>query len=396
MTFKTFTPSQYLLIDLANQNGQDKLSYEDRIAHAKKLLSGEETPSPENPHLYLKCFQAIQDTKQGKPIHHPVHFDSASSGLQIMSVMTGCVSGCKMTGLIDPDTRSDAYSVVMDALNAHLIGQGYQEINVTRNDAKQAVMTSLYGSVAKPEEIFGEEIAKEYTHVMHNIAPGAMQLLNLLKNAWGGETTGHAWSLPDGHVAYVPVLETVEHRINISRLKHQPVALITENVSKDKGISLIANVIHSVDAFILRELIRRTNHKRYNLGRIKQQLQSDKEDFESPEYKQWLAFKFPSMRYLDGDVSWFPKPMKVAMIEMINTINYESFETLTVHDSFACLPTNLNYLRKQYANIMADLALSTIAQELLQQLYKDTAPYDKLCDDKALAAIIRESNYGLS
>ena len=98
--FKQFTGLEYLAIDVANAYGLDKKPFEERIQWVKDNQATLETLTPEEPHLYNKAVAHFRKALKGLPSGHAVALDSCASGLQLMSVMTGCKSGCYMTGLI--------------------------------------------------------------------------------------------------------------------------------------------------------------------------------------------------------------------------------------------------------------------------------------------------------
>lgn len=54
-----------------------------------------------------------------------------------MSALTGCENGARATGLIDPDVRADAYTVVTAAMNT----KPGITVQIPRKHAKNAVMT---------------------------------------------------------------------------------------------------------------------------------------------------------------------------------------------------------------------------------------------------------------
>ena len=138
--FKQFTGIEYLAIDVANAYGLDKRPFEERIewvkAHQHRLEALDYLA--EEPHLYNKAVAHLRKALKGLPSGHAVALDSCASGLQLMSVMTGCRSGCYMTGLIDPDVRMDAYTFITKEMNKLL---GNDAITIERKDAKEAIMT---------------------------------------------------------------------------------------------------------------------------------------------------------------------------------------------------------------------------------------------------------------
>lgn len=248
---KTFTAWQYLLIHVANNFGLDKLLFEERIQwteqhldHLEELVQG--APAKTRP-LYLKAVQAVRQAQRGEAIGHVVGLDACCSGIQIMSTLTGCEAGANATGLIDPDRRADAYSDVTEAMNDLLHQQGIQ-VDVPRNAAKRAVMTSFYGSRLTPRTIFGDgtpELEMFY-QAIQQVAPGAWTLLQELLGSWQPFAPLHEWILPDGFHARVKVMEKVEKRLEVDELDHATFTYVWyENQGTETGLSNIANVVHS-------------------------------------------------------------------------------------------------------------------------------------------------------
>lgn len=136
---KEFNPMQYLAIDIANCYGLDKENFETRIQWVKDNINYLEDyqDQAEEPILYYKAVKALREAQGGKPIGHAVALDSASSGLQLMSVVMRCKSGASLTGLIDPDTRTDAYTLITERVNAKLDS----ELVIPREYSKRALMT---------------------------------------------------------------------------------------------------------------------------------------------------------------------------------------------------------------------------------------------------------------
>lgn len=82
-TFKEYSGMQYLAIDIANQNGLDKLTYEERIQWVKDNLDDLESFVPEDPKtffLYIKAVAALRAAMRGEAIGHTVAFDAVCSG----------------------------------------------------------------------------------------------------------------------------------------------------------------------------------------------------------------------------------------------------------------------------------------------------------------------------
>ena len=84
-----------------------------------------------------------------------------------------------------------------------------------------------------------------------------------------------------------------------------------------------------------------------------------------------------------------------ALAEIVNgMLEYAPFEVITIHDSFAAHANNINHLRQQYINVLADLADSNVIGDILGQLHGTTGTYQKLSNN--LSSLIKQSNYALS
>lgn len=394
---KQFNPMQYMAIDIANHYGLDKENYETRINWVKTNLNNLEsfTDTADEPMLFAKSVHALRQIQQGKPTNHCVAFDSCNSGLQLMSIMMRDSSGAYLTG-IGSDTRVDGYTEITASMNDKLT----DELRITRKQSKEAVMTYLYGSQVVPKRVFGEHV--ELFHMtMKSMCHGAVELLNLLIQAWDANALVNQWVLPDNHLAYVPVMVGKSKRISVeeSEFKYTPEIWYYENDTKETGISLAANVIHSVDAWVLRSLVRRCNYDVKAIKRfatLKQnKVVADDTLWFVERYKQTKIADIAMIPFIDEtNVNKIPVRLFRALKRLAKQVlKYKPFEVICIHDSFACHPNHMNTLRQYYNDILADLCDSHLIDDLLNQLYGDKAivPKGELTSD-----VVRNSNYALT
>jgi len=414
---KTFTGWQYLLIDAANHFGHDKLLFEERIKWAEDNLNNLEALSDqaETKPLYFKAVMAIRKAQQGLPTGHLVGLDATCSGIQVMSALTGCVAGATSTGMIDPNVRADAYSKCTSVM-AELLGSS---VDVSRADAKQALMTSFYGSKKQPTAIFGEktpELAAFYKAAI-TVAPGAWELLQDLLASWQPYALSHAWKLPDGFDARVKVMTRKDARIEVDELGHATFTYeFYENEGQKNGLSNVANMTHSMDAWVLRSMHRRCNYDRAQAEYVDQCIQAELiernirggidqnqvEYFMTPKVKYYMQQYERStiadiviLPHLDqGTVSCLSTEHLQALAKILTgMLQYQPFELVTVHDEFKAHPNNLNWVRWQYREIMAEMADSNVLDDLLSQLMGYGGNFNKLSFN--LGDQIRGSNYAL-
>ena len=403
---QTFTGAEYLMIDAANHFGLDKEVYEVRIQWAKDNLDNLEAMAldADDLHRYNKAVIAIRKAQRKEPSGHLVGFDAICSGMQIMSAITGCFDGASATGLIHQDQRSNAYKIVTDTMNTLLLN----EVKVSLQEAKEATMTTLYGSKAMPKKIFGEdtpELAAFYT-ALKMVAPGSMGLLHELLESWQPFALAHKWVLPDGFTANVKVMDDCDARIEVDELDH---ATFTyewkENCGKPKGLSNVANVVHSIDGYIVRSLHRRCNYKESTvlkaLGLLvgdvcEETKESEKISYYIDLYKNSNMADVVILPYLTkSNVGLLSKKHKAALVVLCNQmLEYSPFPIVTNHDEFQCHANNMNYLRQQYNNVLADLADSLIIQDILSQIHGCKGTFTKLSND--LSGYIRNANYSLT
>lgn len=411
---KVFTGVEYLAIDIANHFGLDKKPFEERIQWVQDHFTQLEALLPqvdEDPILYQKAVSALRKAVSGEEVGHLVALDATCSGIQITSALTGCKNGALITGLVDPDTRADAYKSITDAMNKILVRKGHSNINVLRSDAKDAIMPCTYGSQAKPKEYFGEgDILDAFYQACFQEAFGAFDTLNTLRNTWQSYALKHTWQLPDGFLAQIKVMEKVEKRVHIEEMFNYNMTIQSkENNGQYSGVSNVANVVHSVDAYLLRELIRRCN---YNKAMVTKVYHIIKEYLASPMLSKPLTdealkyyFNLASNHFTasvvvlehinaDNVNQLHPLYLKDLLKIIESMLEHEPFMVTTVHDAFACTPNHCNVMRHWYREILAELAESDVLQFIIQQITGNMQyQVNKLSLD--LADHIRKSNYAI-
>ena len=168
-----------------------------------------------------------------------------------------------------------------------------------------------------------------------------------------------------------------------------------------------------VDAWILRSMHRRCNYDREvvvkasdamqielnlrNLGAHRDDLCLDqKVGYYREQYTRSTLADVVILPYLDADtVKCLSTEHIEALVSIVNgMLQYQPFELVTIHDAFHAHPNNLNWVRKQYRNILADIAASNVLDDLLSQLYGEPVQFDKLSFN--LPDQIRNSEYALS
>lgn len=415
---KNYTSFEFLCIDVANQFGLDKSLFEERIQWVKdnfNQLMVIDSPKKERP-LYVKAVQALYKACRNIPTGHMVGLDATCSGMSIMSVVTKCYQGCLATNLIDPNVRNDAYTMVTGAASDMLDG----ELIVSRADAKDATMTTLYGSQEKPREIFGKdtpELDAFYAGLVA-VAPKAVELLGDLRMAWQPYALEHRWVAPDNFNIRIKVMKKVEGaRVEVDELDGATFTYdyyVNEGTKSD--LKLVANCTHSLDSFLVREMELRCNYNKPQVLNAVRFMQEEQQARLNGSVEQDLAQAstlahqlialygnnaMPVVRLLNnltkGDVQYMSdKHIEVMLNLSSQLLEREPFEIVTIHDEYKSHANDCNWMRLTYVQIMADLARARVLEDIYEQITGLTPTYEDQMDGDELAALILNSNYALS
>ena len=327
---QTFTGTEYLKIDVSNCFGNGRVSWKQRIKWVDQNEPNLEilAKHAQYPILYRKAVRALRVAQQGDPTNHIMGLDATASGLQIMAALSGCYKSAEATNLLDTGVRRDIYQEITDHMNLH------EGVFVTRSQVKQPVMTVFYGSTAQPKKVFGvgKTLSAFYDALKAKLA-GPYELMDLLQSQWNSYATEHQWTLPDGHVARVPVTQTVEKSIEIDEADHLRFMYRCKVIAPViRSRSLAANIVHSLDGWIVRQMVQA----------------ADKQGF-------WLA---------------------------------------PIHDCFYTSPQYMNNVRENYLIIMAWLANNNQVEKILSEIKGQRVFYRP--HSMTLGRYIHKADYALS
>ena len=248
-----FTPLEYIKIDIANQYGKDKEDWKDRLEFADDVIAGNIKEPAENPILAQKALRAFADAYNGRPTGFVMGLDATASGIQIMAALMNCEKSAEAVNVVNTGHRRDVYTEVGNTMG------------VTRSTIKKPLMTYFYGSTAQPKAIFGDQVAM-FHRAMKETLPGAVECMEDMQSCWQSRNLAHTWHLPDGHTAHVKVMAPNDYDIRIEELGGTEfVHRIYENQPQITGRSLAANIIHSIDGYIVREMYRRADAQGFDL-----------------------------------------------------------------------------------------------------------------------------------
>lgn len=418
-----FTGLEYLKIDIANNTGFDKLNYQERIDKTNQLYPENTVKyatdeqlkelvllnNPEEPELVFAGLMAYRDTLNNIPTGYRVAFDSCCSGSQLMSALTRDKSGLNLTGMIE-NQRMDLYTEVFKRFK-QISGVNTE---VERKHIKKGVMTANYGSTRKPEQVLGKHNIPYFQQVMDEMCNGAWTLRQLLIDHWDSNESIHKWILPDGYTAYCPV--EVKNTYSFKYEGEEYFFELKEIEATPSGLSNVANVVHSVDSYIVREMIRRTKFDKSKVMYVYHLLNQYKEDngadlqegsLDTLNKFDVLLHMYESSNMLSVaiideiqsilEVARMSSKHRQHLLEVIDKmLSQGTFDMVVIHDSFTCHPNKMNYVRYWYNHIVANIVDSDLLQVILDQI----SPYEikldrQLNTRKTLANLVLKSNYGI-
>ena len=251
-----------------------------------------------------------------------------------MSALMRCKKGASLTGIIDPDNRVDGYTLITERINAKLDS----ELAIPRKDSKRALMTMLYGSKKVPEEVFGTNVGLFYETVEEE-CNGAYTLLQILLDSWDKKALHHSWYLPDGHYAHCPVMETVSKRVTLSDWDYTPTMVYKENMPLKFGLSNSSNAIHSIDAYVLRTMVRRCNYKPKLIKQARQALLDSNDEFNADNvlnkrYEYTKMADIADLETITNKANELDKELKDKLIHIFDMVlSHEPFDVICIHDS---------------------------------------------------------------
>lgn len=409
---QTFTGKQYLQIDIANNFGLDKLTWDERLAwfdenqhQINQLLNQADEPA-----LYFAGLKAWDSFLRKAPSGYMCSFDATSSGLQILACLTGDREAAQLCNVINFSEdgviqRRDGYTVIYNAMVGNLKAKSVYAGGIERDDCKQAIMTALYGSEAMPKQVFGEGVQlRVFYETMKQSAPGAWELNDFFRHGcWNPEAYSNDWVLPDNFHVHVKVMDTVKE---VVQFHNQPYDTFYKvNQPMEEGRSIGANVTHSLDGMVVREMVRRCSYDPVALTRVINAIDDqdagygmfDDRDTEMVQelWEHYEKSGFLSVRILDHIQLNNANIVDAQVIwELINTLPEKPFEVIAVHDCFRCLPNYVNDLRKQYNQILSDIARSDMLSYILSQLLGRKTKIGKL--DPDMWKDVLDAEYALS
>lgn len=430
---KKLTGYEYSLKTLANHafKGSDKETLEVQVALGKKLLpmlpklstmagvkefSAKHTLEASNVRGVMALSKDILNHEFGW-----VPLDTASSQSLITSAITRDNECLNKIFHLNDNLPSDIYTTIGEKIR-----KTFNLGDIPRKVIKKALMAWGYGGYShlvqltevKPETLNAvmADIAKELGFT------GIFNMRQACLDAWDEDAIEHKWELPDGYQIHQVITQDSFARDMLTGEYIYPAKRVEITLNgKQRGIdcrwskigtrnqkesgtrSIGANLIHSVDAFLMREIVRRCKKDFIIKPEEFKEVVGYSFDIQVKDskaenlYNMWKETNIVSLNILNhlsyGD--YLPRPYWEAIVQVIDDLPKEGFDIRPIHDEFACLPRYANEMRYQFNHLIAELYLSTILQYFCKQFrLLDIEPIDEAKPE--MVKQILEADYLLS
>ena len=303
-----------------------------------------------------------------------IALDSKSSCIQLASIMLRDNTALKKVFTIGNKTHKDCKPYVK-------IFKKFP-VEIEKEEKKACVMQFTYGGNSYCVSHLGSDV-----HEFHKLYKEHLPLVFTFRNAcvagWNDEALAYSWSLPDGFEVNMectkPISDIpdycdtrIELEINGKRHHIKPFWSINTPLQKGelgtKGIG--ANLIHSIDAYIMRELVRRchgqfrTSLEQITVGELKCSANA------KAIYDMWVQTKMVSLNILNelkkGDS--IPEDYYNAIKDTLLTLPEHQFYIKPIHDEFCCRTEFRDEMVQVYNCLLVELYNSTYAEYAMKEL----------------------------
>ena len=253
-----------------------------------------------------------------------------------------------------------------------------------------------------PKQVFGDGMLYyTFLSVMGEQAPAVWELNQVMLDIWDPTVFSHDWIMPDNFHVHVKVMDQVREVIHFLNEPFEVSKRVNRPV--EGGRSLGANLTHSVDALVVREMTRRCMYHQPTIdfivnfldGKTEKRLESKDDLMVATMAKHHAESGYLSARilehlnpgnagHIDEDLIW----------ELLDSLPKKPFNILSIHDCFRCHPNYGNDLRWQYNNQLHLLAKSKMLGFLLTQILNRPITAGKA--DPDLFKDVLAANYALS
>lgn len=398
-----FKGIDYLKIDIANSFGLDKKDWSERLQwydenqhQLMKLL-----PDSEKPAQYYAGVKTMEQVRAGqKNTGYLASLDATSSGIQILSVLTGDRKAAEVSNVVDTGRRRDAYTDLFLVMQSKVSEAAHSLF--ARKQLKDAIMTAFYGSEKVPKEVFGEgRLLMAFFETLEQETPHVWTLNKAFLKMWDPTRYQYTWAMPDNFQVVMKVMGSSQEVVNFMGRSYTTEREVNQPTPNGRAIG--ANITHSIDGMIVREMARRCDfdprRKEYVQHLICDGSGSGGASLKDSEMVATLWEHYGQSGYLSARILDYLNETNIHMVDtdplqdLLDSMPEKPFKVLSVHDCFKVHPNYGNDLRKQYNLQLSLIARSDLLSYLLSQLLGRRVPVKKQAD---IADEVLRANYALS
>ena len=335
---------------------------------------------PEN--IYLaKIVQLIEESESTGMF---IGADARASGIQLLSILSGCETSAIHVGLLDKS--NEPYALAGE--RADLV------VNVAKGETsrsifKECCMHHFYGGTKTPKLRLGEENLEGFYETLEELFPGCEELKNDIQNCyWNTEVFTAVF--PDGFMMQQPVIGIMVLELDFPNDPEVTFGYRYKYLQgKRKGLELAANLVHAVDGYVARELIYRAAKGSYGqineLALVRAIKQADASIKPNDTFCLYKLHNTPISKWVLLGRNFLEKAY--AYFKAAETM--PSFTVISIHDDFKCHPNYVHWMKFLYIEILAEIANSDLTKDLLEQINpKKNIPYEPT---PALAVKLRQA-----
>jgi len=319
----------WLKVNIASEYGLDKETYNCQAQWVNDHIDTleEEIHRADNKFGYSNAVEALRCYQRDEEVHYIMPMDASNQAIQMYGVLTSDKKTASMGGISTGETRIDLYGELAKELN-----ELYKTDIFDRSICKKPLMVTLYGSSNGHNELLENikmseaeflakvnsslEIEEAFGQVMMKLVPYCMNVMDIIQSLNNKDIGTYTWTMPDGAKVKYDVKTNMDMNLQKTSKsgKTFSVTLTSETYAPsahNKGMA--PNLIHSVDAYFLREVVRKMGN---------------------------------------------------------------SFIT-TIHDSYSVHPNEIEKLREVYTQTLIEINESNLLQDLLTDIAERFIPFTK-------------------
>ena len=303
-----------------------------------------------------------------------IALDSKSSCIQLASIMLRDNTALKKVFTVGLKNHKDCKPYI------RVFKKFPRELE--KDVKKKCIMQFTYGGNSYCVSNLGTDV-----HTFHALYKEHLPLVFTFRNAcvagWNDEALAYSWSLPDGFMVNMectkPISDIPDYcdtriELEIAGKRHHIKPFWSINTPLQKGElgtkGIGANLIHSIDAYIMRELVRRchgqfrTSLEQISIGELKCSNNA------KSIYDMWVQTKMVSLNILNelkkGDS--IPQEYYDAIKDVMLTLPEHSFYIKPIHDEFCCRVEFRDEMVQVYNCLLVELYNSTYAEYAAREL----------------------------